>query len=213
MKFNIAIIGVGGAGAITIKRMKENLNVNSIVIDNKSSDIVADEIELLNQDECKKNIDASRLSETDLSKLSSIIAKYDILVLCVGLGGKTGTSVAPIVSKLAKNQNKLVVTVMYKPFSFEGRLRNSIAEKGILSIVETSDFSVIISNDTLAKLLPRKQTFSKTFSMVDVLIFQMIEIIKTVAEENHDSFQCVKDTIICKLRDIASKSELIESCN
>lgn len=212
MKYKSAIIGIGGAGAITIKRMKENLNMTSIVIDIENSD-AGDEIELINKDAYEINMDGFQLSGTVISKISNMVAKYDILILCVGLGGKTGTNVAPIISKLAKSQNKLVVTIMYKPFTFEGRLRNCIAEKGMLPIVETSDFSVVVSNDILAKLSPRKQTFSKTFSIVDALIFQMIEIVKTVAEENHDSFQCVKDTIICKLRDIASKSELIESCN
>ena len=212
MKYKSAIIGIGGAGAITIKRMKENLNMPSIVIDIENND-AADEIELINKDEYERNTDVFKLSDTDLSKISNVVAKYDLLILCVGLGGKTGTNVTPIISRLAKSQNKLVVTIMYKPFTFEGRLRNSIAEKATLPIVETSDFSIIVSNDTLAKLSPLKQTFSKTFSLVDIMIFKMIETINTVAEDNHDSFQCMKDTLICKLRDIASKSELIESCS
>ena len=54
MGYKIAIIGIGGAGAKTISRIKERVNVTSIIIDTEDEGITADESIILNQKDNQK---------------------------------------------------------------------------------------------------------------------------------------------------------------
>lgn len=207
MKNSIVIIGIGGAGAITIKRMKEKLNIHSIVIDTKNDNIVADEIILVALD--TETTEEIQLSDKDLSKIKNSIEKYDIIMICGGLGGKTGTHVIHRVAQIASEENKMVVAVMYKPFAFEGMLRKTIAEKGAEKIIEIADFSVLFSNDLLTKILPNKQTFAEAFTMMDAELFDIIDAVSADAGKD---FYTNKSSIINKLNNIRAHSKLIESC-
>lgn len=42
-----------------------------------------------------------------------------------GMGGGTGTGAAPVVAKIAKEMGALTVGVVTRPFSFEGRKRQT----------------------------------------------------------------------------------------
>ena len=205
MGYKIAIIGVGGAGTTTIKRMKAMLTIDSVIIDTEDNGIIADENILLSQN--IESVDNFEISNTELTKLNAAISNYDIMILCAGLGGKTATAIAPIVSKLANAQNKMVISILYKPFMFEGNLRNKIAEKSASQIAETSDFSAVVSNDMISKTSPKNHSLSQAYSRGDELIFKIIEIITTEADNNN--FEIAKNIIISKIEEAISKSEFI----
>ena len=202
MGYKIAIIGIGGAGAKTINRIKERINITSIIIDTENEDIIADESIILNQ-----NIDNQKLTKTEIAKLNSVISKYDVIILCVGLGGETGTAVAPLFTELAKKQNKFVAAVLYKPFKFEGNVRNRLAENSAAQIGETTDILVEISNDMISKVSPKRTTFSQAFQTADNLICEIIEIITNEADNNN--FETVKNIIISRIEEAISKSGFI----
>ena len=197
----IAIIGIGGAGAKTISRIKERVNVTAIIIDTEDEGITADKSIILNQK------DNQKITNTGIVTLNSVIAKYDILILCAGLGGETGTALSPVFTKLAKKQNKFVAAVLYKPFKFEGSVRNRRAENSTAQIGETADISVEISNDMIAKVSPKRTSFSQAFSAADDILFEIITIITNEAE--NDNFETVKNTIVNKIKDVISKSKFI----
>jgi cell division protein FtsZ len=84
----------------------------------------------------------------------------EMLFITAGMGGGTGTGAAPIIARLAKeidlndeDVNKiLVVAIVTKPFSFEGRKRKLQADKGIEELRKYADAVLIISNDKLREL-------------------------------------------------------------
>lgn len=201
---SVLMLGIGGAGAITIKRMKENLNVKYTILDTKkenalSYDTVIVGKEILNETEETLVL----LENTDISTIKSAVADYEVILICVGLGGKAGTTIAPQVAKIAKEQGKIVIAVAYIPFAFEGKLRNEIAKKSTNSIATLSDCCAIVYNDTLNKVSNRKQTLSEAFSKVDSIIFEIIDAITA------------KNSLTDMMRDlerIIEKSNLIESC-
>ena len=96
---------------------------------------------------------------------------------------------------------------MYKPFKFEGNVRNRLAENSAAQIGETADISVKISNDMIAKVSPKRTSFSQAFQAADNLICEIIEIITTEADNNN--FETVKNIIISKMEEAISKSEFI----
>ncbi|MCH7524885.1 MAG: hypothetical protein IIC74_07735 [Bacteroidetes bacterium] len=47
----------------------------------------------------------------------------DMVFVCAGMGGGTGTGAAPIIARSAKELGILTIAVVTKPFSFEGQQR------------------------------------------------------------------------------------------
>jgi cell division protein FtsZ len=54
------------------------------------------------------------------------------------MGGGTGTGAAPVVAELARESGALTIAVVTKPFSFEGRKRMLLAERGIAELERRS---------------------------------------------------------------------------
>ena len=55
----------------------------------------------------------------------------DMVFIAAGVGGGTGTGAAPIIAQAAKEIGALTVSVVTKPFRFEGRKRARLAEDGL----------------------------------------------------------------------------------
>ena len=69
----------------------------------------------------------------DTEKLLEALHGADMVFITTGLGSGTGTGATPIVANLASELGALVVVVVTKPFSFEGRKRREQAELGCAS--------------------------------------------------------------------------------
>src|SRR6185436_6432301 len=65
----------------------------------------------------------------DTDKIIEALEAADMVFVTTGMGGGTGTGAAPIVASLAAELNALTVAVVTKPFSFEGRRRQTHADK------------------------------------------------------------------------------------
>ena len=59
------------------------------------------------------------------------ISGANMIFITAGMGGGTGTGVAPVVAKIAKKLGILTVAVVTKPFAFEGKRRMDNALSGI----------------------------------------------------------------------------------
>jgi len=75
-----------------------------------------------------------------------------MVFITAGLGGGTGTGAAPMIAKVCKDMGILTVAVVTKPFSFEGRKRALLAEKGLNELKQTADTVITIPNDRLRGL-------------------------------------------------------------
>ena len=75
-----------------------------------------------------------------------------MVFITVGMGGGTGTGAAPIIAKVAKEMDLLTVGIVTIPFSFEGKMRNEQAQKGIAKLREHIDSLVVINNNKLREV-------------------------------------------------------------
>lgn len=57
--------------------------------------------------------------------LKPLLAKTDIVILVAGLGGGTGSGMAPYIARLVRDVGALPVTAVTMPFDFEGRRRKT----------------------------------------------------------------------------------------
>src|SRR3546814_1085075 len=88
------------------------------------------------------------------------------------MGGGTGTGAAPVGAKAARERGILTVSVVTKPFSFEGQRRMRSAEEGIVELQKHVDTLIIIPNQNLFLNANANTTFKEAFAMADQVLHQ-----------------------------------------
>lgn len=132
-----------------------------------------------------KGMEAAKES---VSELKDALKGSDMVFICAGMGGGTGTGVAPIVAKVARDIGAIVIGVVTMPFSIE-RARIDKAEFGLQQLRASSDTVVVIDNNRLVKIagnLPVKQAFAVANELVSVMIKGIVEIISVPSLVNLD---------------------------
>jgi len=98
----------------------------------------------------------------------------DIVFISAGLGGGTGTGAAPVVAQIAKEIGALTISIVTKPFKFEGKKRLKLAESGLVELKKESDSIVVIPNDKLLSIIDRKLGLKDSFKIVDSVLAQAV---------------------------------------
>lgn len=107
-------------------------------------------------------------------EIRSALEGADIVFISAGLGGGTGTGAAPIVAQIAKEVGALTISIVTKPFAFEGRKRLKIAEAGLEELKKESDSIVVIPNDKLLSIIDRRLGMKDSFKIVDGVLAQAV---------------------------------------
>ena len=114
----------------------------------------------------------------------------DLLFIAAGMGGGTGTGAASVVARIARELGILTVAVVTKPFSFEGKVRNENANKGIANLKKYVDTLVVIPNDKLLQFLPPQTGMLDAFKVADDMLKQgvvgIVDLIATPSLINLD---------------------------
>ena len=97
-----------------------------------------------------------------------------VFITC-GLGGGTGSGVAPVVAEISKNLGILTIAVVTTPFSFEGEQRKKVAENALQKFKEKVDSLIIISNDKLLGIINEKTTVSNAFLICDDILKEAVQ--------------------------------------
>jgi cell division protein FtsZ len=107
----------------------------------------------------------------DRDRIMELIGGTDMLFITAGMGGGTGTGAAPIVAQTAKEMGILTVAVVTRPFPFEGKKRNAIADAGIKELSQYVDSLITIPNEKLLYVLGKNVSLLQAFgSANDVLL-------------------------------------------
>jgi cell division protein FtsZ len=118
-----------------------------------------------------------------------------MVFVTAGLGGGTGTGAAPIIANLARELGALVVAVVTKPFSFEGRRRRAQGDDGLTALRQAVDTVITIPNDKLLHTVDRATPMAEAFLMADDILRQAVQGISdliTVPGEINLDFADVK---------------------
>jgi len=107
----------------------------------------------------------------DRERIMEVIQGSDMLFITAGMGGGTGTGAAPIVAQIARELGILTVSVVTKPFSFEGKRRMKSADEGINELTKHVDSLITIPNEKLLQVLGKSISLLDAFkSANDVLM-------------------------------------------
>jgi cell division protein FtsZ len=181
----IVAVGVGGGGGNMIGHMvKEGVTGIEMLIVNTDSQALSQ------QDNVKKIQIGAKLTgglgagmRPEVGKDSALenyediknaLEGADIVFISAGLGGGTGTGAAPVVAAIAKEIGALTVSVVTKPFKFEGKKRAKLAELGLEDLKKESDSIVVIPNEKLLSIIDKNLGIKESFKIVDSVLAQAV---------------------------------------
>lgn len=185
-KTKIKVIGVGGAGNNAISRMFscDVKGIDLIAINTDVQDLkkVQAHQKLRIGGQTAKGLGSGmnpligrESAEESRAELTEFLGETDMVFITAGLGGGTGTGASPILAEMAKKRGILVVAVVTKPFSFEGRERIKIAEQGLEELRKQVDTLLIIPNDRILKLVDEKTSLIDAFWLCDDVLRQAVQ--------------------------------------
>lgn len=126
-------------------------------------------------------------SEADIKEMLGTNTK--MIFITAGMGGGTGTGAAPIIAKMAREMEILVVGIVTIPFQFEGKMRNEQAQKGVDRLRTHVDSLIVINNNKLREVygnLGFKAGFSKADEVLSTASRGIAEVITHHYTQNID---------------------------
>lgn len=217
---NIVVVGCGGAGNNMVNKLY-NMGVESA----ETIAVNTDEKHLDKINANKKILIGSDITDgygtggdTEIGKEAAVNAKStlgeaignaDLVFVIAGLGGGTGTSVAPIVSSISRDLRATTVGIVSIPFRSEPT-RVKRAKKGFSEMKKETDSLVLLDNEKLSEYVPALP-IGKAFSVMDQIICETIKGIsdaitqpsimnidyadlETVLDEGGESVMLIGDT-------------------
>lgn len=113
--------------------------------------------------------------EESREEIAQALKGADLVFVTAGMGGGTGTGAAPIVAEIARDLGALTISVVTKPFAFEGKQRMKNAEMGIADLKQRVDTLVVIPNDRLLQVVSKGTTMLEAFRIADDVLRQGIQ--------------------------------------
>jgi len=113
-----------------------------------------------------------KAAEVDRHLIESAFSGAQLVFLCAGMGGGTGTGSIKVAAQIAKEQGAIVVAMVTYPFDLE-RVRKVKAEEGIQQLRKYCDSVIIVDNNRLAKLVPNLP-LNDAFALADEVLAKAI---------------------------------------
>ncbi len=182
----IKVVGVGGGGVNAVNRMIELglRGVEFIAVNTDAQALLMSDadVKLDVGRELTRGLGAGadpevgrRAAEDHAEEIEEALAGADMVFVTAGEGGGTGTGGAPVVARIAKSIGALTIGVVTKPFSFEGRRRQSQAEAGVAKLKEEVDTLIVVPNDRLLEISDRGISMIEAFATADQVLLAGVQ--------------------------------------
>ena len=172
----IRVVGVGGGGSNAINSMIEKglTGVDFICINSDTQALERNSA--TNKIQIGKNLTRGfgagadptighRAAEEDREEIARALQGSDMVFITAGLGGGTGTGAGPVVANIAKSLGALVVGIVTKPFSCEGKKRTTQAEAGLEEMKKQVDTLIVIPNQKLLSIVEKTTPLEEAFEI------------------------------------------------
>jgi cell division protein FtsZ len=182
----IKVVGVGGGGSNAVNRMVQagldgvefiiaNTDLQALKLNSAPNKIqIGGKLTKgLGAGADPNVVRQAALEDTD--KLIEALDGADMVFVTTGLGGGTGTGAAPVIASLASELGALTIAVVTKPFKFEGRKRQTQAERGLEELRDCVDTVITIPNERLLATIARTTSLNDAFVTADDVLRQAIQ--------------------------------------
>ncbi len=182
----IKVIGVGGGGNNAVNRMIEHgvegVEFIAVNTDAQALNLSAAEVKLQIGTKLTRGLGAGanpevgkKAAEESREQIEEALRGADMVFVTAGMGGGTGTGAAPVISQIAKDLGALTVGVVTRPFTFEGRKRQTQAIGGITAMKESVDTLIVIPNDKLLEIVDKNTPMLEAFREADNVLRQGVQ--------------------------------------
>ena len=117
---------------------------------------------------------ATALHVSDLpwkNRLVEAVGRPEVLFLFSGMGGETGSFIAPLITELT-HYTTMTFSSVCLPFSVEGSNRRTMAKEGLARLKAASHMVAVYANDPLIKLAPNLP-LGKAFGVMDQIMLSL----------------------------------------
>ncbi len=188
----IVVVGCGGGGNNTVNRLynigvagAETIAINT---DKIHLDIIQADKKILIGKSITRGLGAGgfpeigrRAAELARGTLEEVLKNANLVFVTAGMGGGTGTGVAPVVAQIAKDNGAIVIGMVTSPFRVE-RARMVKAEEGLDDLRNSADTVIVLDNNRLLDYVPNLP-IDQAFSVMDQLISETVKgITETITQ-------------------------------
>jgi cell division protein FtsZ len=214
------VVGIGGAGSRIAKQAKEALECKSVLVSSDKKDLAGAGTCIYVNSGGWVNPSAYKLrsfAQGQSGELQDAIAGNSTVVIISNLAGRSGCAMAPIISKIAKENGATVVAIAIMPFKFE-KDRLFLAGTAFRRLRETCDSVIIMDNDAFIDnnpdLSPEECYTLTNKAIVDILgsiassgIKQQVNVLCT-SKQCADSESSLRDSVAMLYQNVADQSAI-----
>ena len=196
---NIKVIGVGGAGNNMVgwlyKKGIKGAEIIACNTDQQHLDITEADYKFLIGRNVTRGLGCggfpakgAQAAQETVNKIREVLKESDMVFICAGMGGGTGTGASPFVANVAKDSGAIIIGTVTMPFKIE-RARIDKAEFGLLQLREVCDTVIVIDNNRLVAIagnLPVQQAFAVANELIATMIRGIVETIAVPSLVNLD---------------------------
>ena len=198
-KANIKVVGCGGAGNNMVSWLHKKGIAGAEIIamntDKQHLDMSEADQKILIGRELTRGLGCGGFPEKgyqaakeSMHSIKNTLKDADMIFICAGEGGGTGTGSAPVVAQIGREMGAIVIGTVTMPFDIE-RARVDKAEFGLQQLRESCDTAIVIDNNRLVQIagnLPIQQAFAVANELVSTMIKGIVEIIAVPSLVNLD---------------------------
>jgi cell division protein FtsZ len=182
----IKVIGVGGGGGNAVNHMIDG-NIDGVEFICANTDaqalrklnigtIIQLGVELTKGLGAGTNPEIGRqAAEENKERIKEVLQGADMVFLTAGMGGGTGTGAIPVIASIAKEMGILTVAVVTKPFLFEGKKKQAVAERGIVELEKYVDSLITIPNQKLLPVLGNNVSLADAFKAANDVLLDAVQ--------------------------------------
>jgi cell division protein FtsZ len=196
---NIKVVGTGGAGNNMVswlyRKGIQGAEVIACNTDKQHLDISEADHKILLGPDLTRGLGCggfpqkgAEAAKETMHELKQVLSGADMVFICAGMGGGTGTGAAPVIAKMAKELDAIVIGTVTMPLDIE-KARVDKAEFGLQQLRQATDTVIVIDNNRLVQIagnLPLKQAFAVANELVSTMIKGIVETIAVPSLVNLD---------------------------
>ena len=206
------VVGCGGAGGNAVNRMIDedlegvefiSMNTDAQALKSSRAQVTIQIGKKLTRGlgaGARPEIGRQALAESE-DEVRKALDGADLVFVTAGMGGGTGTGAAPMVAEIARDMGALVIGIVTRPFSFEGKKRERQAHLGLAELRRCVDTMIVVPNDRLLSVVPKGTSFRDALKKADEVLLHatqgISDLIRVTGEVNVD-FADVRTIMACR---------------
>lgn len=192
IKNPVLLVGIGGAGSKIATAASSALGCKCLLISNDKKDLIHNEKCTAIFVDSGEWVNPSSLKlrsfvEAHKREMRAAMDGYSTVIIVSNLAGRSGTAMAPLVCKMAK-ESGTVISITIMPFKFE---KDRIFSSGtaLRRIREASDSTIVMDNDAFLDNNPELSQ-DECFSITNNAIIEVIASISTGTVRSQMNILC-----------------------